>query len=276
MTEADVPAGLALCRSAGWNQTARDWQHFLTASPRGALVAEQDGAVAGTVAMLLYGPFAWISMVLVDPARRGRGLGTLLLERGLALVPETAVPRLDATPAGEVLYRKLGFVGEYGLARWFLDPGTSAVQPAPGTRPLAEADWPVIAEMDLRAFGASRLPLLKRLAADAPEYARVFDDGGRVDLGGYVFGRHGRVREHIGPLVAGGHEIARTLLAACLASSSVRAVFIDAPDDQHAWRETLTAAGFAIERPFLRMHRGRLSAAGEPGLVYAIAGPEFG
>ena len=41
----------------------------------------------GTVATLPYGPFTWMSMVLVDPKARRRGVGTLLLERGLALVP---------------------------------------------------------------------------------------------------------------------------------------------------------------------------------------------
>jgi hypothetical protein len=63
-------AGLRL--SGGrWNQTERDWRHFLTEAPDGALVAEEDGRVIGTAATLPYGPFAWISMVLVDPAARG-------------------------------------------------------------------------------------------------------------------------------------------------------------------------------------------------------------
>ena len=35
-------------------------------------------------------------------------------------------------------------------------------------------------------------------------------------------------------------------------------------------------SGFAIERPFLRMHRGPLKTPGDPSSIYAIAGPEFG
>jgi len=31
-----------------------------------------------------------------------------------------------------------------------------------------------------------------------------------------------------------------------------------------------------MERPFLRMYRGRLTSPGTPSLVYAITGPEFG
>ena len=106
------PGSISAVRAVGTRPT-RDWQQFLTDAPHGALAAVENGRVIGTVATLPYGPFAWISMVLVDPAARRKGIGTLLLDRGLALVPEQVVARLDATPAGEALYRKLGFVAEY-------------------------------------------------------------------------------------------------------------------------------------------------------------------
>ncbi len=284
MRPEDIPAGLSLCRASGWNQTARDWLHFLTAAAHGALAAEEGGSVIGTVATLPYGPFTWISMVLVDPAARGRGVGTLLLQRGLELIPDSTAARLDATPAGEIIYRKLGFVAEYGLARWFRDaepraPSAESRAPSPErrtpvVRPLAAADWPRIREMDVRAFGAARVDLLQRLAAEAPEYAWVTEIDDRLD--GYVFGRHGHVRQHLGPLVADDVETARLLLRSCLAANADRAVFLDAPDDQHTWRDELSELGFRIERPFLRMYRGRLTAPGQPPDIYAIAGPEFG
>jgi GNAT superfamily N-acetyltransferase len=274
MRLSDVPAGLRLCRASGWNQTARDWEHFLTTAPQGALVAVEDGQVIGSVATLPYGPFTWVSMVLVDPTARRRGLGTRLLERGLELIPAGAAARLDATPAGEVLYRKLGFVAEYGLARWFLDGKRRSVSGETNARRLVLADWPAIQDMDARAFGASRARLLQRLAADAPEYAWVVEQGGRPR--GYVFGRHGHVREHLGPLVAENAATASWLLDACLSANPGRALFVDAPDDQILWRAELVERGFAIERPFLRMYKGRLETPGEPSQVYAVTGPEFG
>ena len=256
MTSADISAGLALCRASRWNQTERDWRHFLVAAPQGALVAVENGSVVGTVATLPYGPFTWISMVLVDPVARGRGIGTLLLNQGLELVPRGSVARLDATPAGEVIYRKLGFVGEYGLARLFLDASSRRGTRTTGVRPLARSDWGAL------------------LATDAPEYALVDEHQGRVR--GYLLGRHGHVREHLGPLVADSDETAARLLDACLTANADRRVFIDVPDEQRAFRDTLAGLGFAIERPFLRMRRGSLAAAGQPPQVYAITGPEFG
>jgi GNAT superfamily N-acetyltransferase len=274
MTVSDISAGLGLCRASRWNQTDRDWRHFLTAAPHGALVAVENGSVIGTVATLPYGSFAWISMVLVDPAARGRGIGTMLLNRGLALVPHGSAARLDATPAGEVIYRKLGFVAEYGLARLILDAGPSGVARRPGARPLAPGDWPQLLDVDAHAFGASRASLLERLANDAPEYAWVVERGGR--LHGYLLGRHGHVREHLGPLIADSDAIAEMLLDACLAANPERNFLLDVPDDQKTWRMRLADLGFGIERPFLRMYRGRLTTPGQPSSVFAIAGPEFG
>ena len=121
MTAADIPAGLAFCRASGWNQTRQDWQHFLTAAPDGALVAVKDQVVIGTVTTAPYGPFTWLAMVLVAPEARSKGVGTLLFDRGLDLVGDEAAARLDATPAGEAIYRARGFVAEYPLARLFLD-----------------------------------------------------------------------------------------------------------------------------------------------------------
>lgn len=274
MTREDVAAGLELCRASRWNQTEHDWRFFLTAAPHGALVAQEGGRVIGTVATLPYGSFTWISMVLVEPAARGRQVGTTLLQRGLALVGAGATARLDATPAGEAIYRALGFADEYRLARWCLD-----VTPPPSAgrsraRPLADADWPAIREMDERAFGASRVDLLRRLAAEAPEYAHVIARG--ADVQGYLFGRHGHNRDHLGPLVADGPGTAAALLESVVAEQPTRRFYLDVPDDQQVWRDVLSRMGFIIERPFLRMHRGRLGAPGQPSAIYAIAGPEFG
>ena len=274
MTPDDIAAGLALCRASKWNQTEQDWQFFLTAAPHGALVAQEDGRVIGTVATLPYGSFTWISMVLVDPVARGKHVGTALLHRGLELVGADATARLDATPSGEAIYRTIGFAGEYRLARWFLDVTPPPIARRSSARLLARADWPAIREMDQRAFGASRLGLLQRLADEAPEYARVIPRGSNVQ--GYLFGRHGHNREHLGPLVADSPDTAAALLESLLAEQSGRCFYLDVPDDRQEWRDVLSRMGFAIERPFLRMHRGRLETPGDPSSIYAIAGPEFG
>jgi GNAT superfamily N-acetyltransferase len=274
MAHEDIGAGLRLCRASGWNQTEKDWLFFLTTEVHGALVAEENGRVIGTTATLPYGPFTWISMVLVDPAARGRGVGTALLECALGLVGNDAVPRLDATPSGETIYRALGFVSELQLARWSRDAASSPIARPIGPRPIEARDWAAVHEMDVRAFGASRSTLLARLAGEAPEYARVLFDHGV--LVGYLLGRHGHIREQLGPLVADSDDTAIVLLRSCLADHPDRPFFIDVPDGHEAWAHMLSTLGFQIERPFVRMHRGALHPAEHPSLSYAITGPEFG
>ncbi|HEY6403792.1 MAG TPA: GNAT family N-acetyltransferase, partial [Blastocatellia bacterium] len=118
MTPDDIAAGLELCRAARWNQTERDWELFLRLSPEGCRVAIRDERVIGTVATTRYeGRFAWIGMVLVDPAERGQGIGARLTAEALKMLKDMPSIRLDATPAGHAVYKKLGFVDEYRLSR---------------------------------------------------------------------------------------------------------------------------------------------------------------
>ncbi|HYF08904.1 MAG TPA: hypothetical protein VD970_14870, partial [Acetobacteraceae bacterium] len=76
LTEADLPRAAALSKLIGWNQTAADWRLFL----RHGAIHGLDGAgeaLPATAAFIGYGAdVAWISMVLVRPDRRRRGLAT--------------------------------------------------------------------------------------------------------------------------------------------------------------------------------------------------------
>ena len=118
MRATDIDDGLRLCRVSGWNQVRRDWEQFLALTPDGSCVAEHEGRVVGTVTTVRYGTrFAWIGMVLVDPAVRGRGIGTRLLDHALALLSDMPLVCLDATPAGHALYLSRGFTEEGQIHR---------------------------------------------------------------------------------------------------------------------------------------------------------------
>jgi predicted N-acetyltransferase YhbS len=277
MTAEDIPAGLRLCRASRWNQTARDWAQFLELAPHGARVAVRDGGVIGTVATLPYEDrFGWIGMVLVDPAERGHGVGTRLLEEGLALLSGTCA-RLDATPAGRPLYAKLGFREEYGLARMQRPPVVAApsATPTPAVRSMTALDLAAVAAFDREVFDADRSAMLRWLLEGAPEYARVLEDVGGV--AGYSFGRHGHDFEHVGPLVANHDAQAAEIAAACLgAAPRDRPLVIDAARHSSGWLAWLVAQRFTEQRPFFRMYKGENAHPGLPQRQFAILGPEFG
>lgn len=273
MTAGDIPTGMRLKDMAGWNQTQRDWERFLRASPHGCFVAEREGRVVGTAATIAYeGRFAWIGMVLVDPAARGRGIGTKLLEKTIEYLDGCGIPslRLDATPQGKPIYQKLGFVSEFEIERWQLKRS-----PAPDAGAEASAlQLEEILELDHDIFGADRGELLRSVALEAPAFALQVRSHGK--LAGYAFGRTGSVADHLGPWVAQDEGSARLVLDEFLRRSRQERVFVDGMRP-NPWAITLLRGrGFEYARPLTRMYRGRNDFPGRPGLQCAILGPEFG
>ena len=257
MTADDIPAGLRLCRDSRWNQLEDDWRFFLEHGAA-ALAVRRD--VVGSVAWLPFGrDFAWLSMMLVDTAERRSGIGSQLMEAALEGIGGLLV-RLDATPAGEPLYRRFGFEGEYQLERTKISGGEQ--RQSPRVRAIERADLPSIFARDREVFGADRSALLADLYRRAPELAWTVD-------GAYCFGRPGHLYWQLGPVVAESCEAARELVGHCVATQDRRTFAIDVPHRPDG-------LAFTVERPFLRMTRGVPRRHGIPEQVFAIAGPEFG
>ena len=268
----DVPSGLALCRQSGWNQTEADWR-LLLEPPSVFRVAEQQGRVVGCAGAMVYGSeLAWICMVLVERSARGQGLGTGLVTEVLDGLPPVDAVGLDATPKGESVYSRLGFVGTAALVR--LEATVSPATAPSGPRPITEADLPGLLARDRAVFGADRGRILRRALADAPEYAWCLGEGGdRAPA--YCLGRHGVNGAQIGPVVASSPEAALDVTAAAVAGHTAPRLFLDAP----AWGEWRSALeqrlGFHEQRPFTRMYRGPAPRSC-PEQSYAVFGPEFG
>jgi GNAT superfamily N-acetyltransferase len=288
MIPEDIDAGLRLCRQSHWNQVARDWQQFLDRTPGGAGVAvDADGGVVGSVATMRYEAvgtgetLAWIAMVLVDPAHRGGGIGTALLQHGLEQTADVAAVGLDATPLGQPLYEKLGFTSDVRLAR-MQRPASGLghrhhLTPEPadaGVRPARAADLDAIASLDASAAGLDRRAMLAWLLEGAPELAWVSENDAGMD--GVLLGRTGHNATHLGPLVAHTDRVAHRLLQVCLAPHATTPFFIDVADEQPGWRAAVEALGFEVQRPFTRMYRGLWRPAADPSRLFAIIGPEFG
>jgi GNAT superfamily N-acetyltransferase len=269
MATADTAAGLELCRLSRWNQLAEDWRRFLDSPDGGARLAERDGVVAGTVAWLRYGAgFTWLSMMLVHPEARRGGIGTRLMEAAIEALAAEACIRLDATPAGEPLYRRFGFEGEYELVRARASRRQCSATGA--ARPMEPHDFHAVFARDREIFGADRSALLASFYDRAPEMARILRRGDT--LAGYCFGRPGHLYRQVGPVVADDEAAAQDLVASCPGEE----LAIDVPRSVPAWTARLESDGFTIERPFLRMGRGTSPSPGIPALQFAIAGPEFG
>jgi predicted N-acetyltransferase YhbS len=276
MTPADIAAGLALTRAARWNQTERDWGLFLRLSPEGCRVAVVDERVVGTVATARYEDrFAWIGMVLVDPAERGRGIGARLMAEALDVLKGMPSIRLDATPAGHAVYQKLDFVDEYRLSRMETVVSSEGLALQHNSaRPMTEDDLPPVAVFDRQVFGADRRLTLGWMFDGAPEYAWVVEERGQIV--GYTFGRRGFNFEHLGPIIAQDQQTARRLVSACLNRQAGKPFIIDASHYETDWRSWLESIDFREQRPFIRMFYRDNPYPGLPPKQFGALGPEFG
>jgi GNAT superfamily N-acetyltransferase len=272
MQPADADAALALSQEAGWNQTADDWRFMLGEGRALGVYEPGRGWVASSLIVPLGPGLSWISMVLVARDRRRRGLGTMLLERGVATVQAAgAIPGLDATELGRPVYLPLGFEDRYPISRWVLDAPLPRAETAECTiRELTAADMRTIAAFDETRSRMHRSHVLAYLRDRAR--ALIAERGGSVV--GFAMGRPGRTAAQVGPVVAETPEIARALVARM--AEGVGRTLIDVPDAHAGLAGWLAQHGATRERGYTRMTLGRFPGLDEPGKVYALAGPELG
>ncbi len=280
LTKQDLADAMRLKTIAGWNQTEEDWIRFLDMDPEGTFAACMGENVVATGSTVIYqGRVAWIGMILVDPEYRRLGIGTKMLHHCIAYLQSRNVPaiKLDATPMGQPVYEKIGFLAEYGAARW--EGRGIEVPETPESdecliRPLAADDAEALRQLDSPVFGADRTDLLLSCLKDHPECAGAVWQGD--ELAGFVLARIGTDAHHIGPLVARDSGVAGSLLYWAIKQRRRDRIFIDILTDNPLMSECLTLLGMKEQRPFLRMYLGENHYPGQPELVYAMAGPELG
>jgi predicted N-acetyltransferase YhbS len=260
----------------GWNDTIADWERLLSLSPEGCFAAEQNGQVVGTCTSVCYGnALAWVGMMMVHPAHRRKGIGSALLRCCVDHLRQRGVRsiKLDATPMGQPLYARIGFVPEWTLARWEYRGSPMAVQPASECiQPLAGKHWPAILALDAQALGVPRGRLLRSLAA-ASRRALVYERGGSIL--GFGMLRDGALASCLGPVVAGfqaGERLARCLLS----GQGDRPVFWDIPDRNEGASLLARQLGFAFLTPLTRMYLDTNPVPSDPSRIWAIADPAAG
>ena len=269
LTSADIPDGMRLKNAEGWNQVEADWQLYLELAPAGCIAAVRGGLVAGTGVAVSYDcRLAWIGMILVDTASRRLGVATTVMRELLQALAPDMTAKLDASPVGQPVYEKLGFVAECGLTRMACPAVPSLLNSVSSVRPLDVPQLAWAAEKDAVAFGVARASLLSRLLARTPEAAWCMPEG-------FCMGRAGWHSFQIGPVIATHFEAARTVVAAALGRLHGRVVILDVPDAQHDMQEWLASLGFVQLRRYVRMVRGA-NVTGESERYFAATGPEFG
>jgi ribosomal protein S18 acetylase RimI-like enzyme len=117
----DEPTVVALWDRCGltrpWNDPRKDVRRKLAVRPDWFLVAEDAGAVVGTVMVGYDGHRGWVYYFGVDPACRRRGVGRALMAEAERLLRAEGCPKVNlqvrAGNTGAIeFYRSLGFAAD--------------------------------------------------------------------------------------------------------------------------------------------------------------------
>jgi GNAT superfamily N-acetyltransferase len=277
MLKSDMEGLMRLKDAEGWNQTPGDWELLIGYKDSVNLVSEVDNKIVGSITAINYSDtVAWIGMMLVDKEYRGRGISKLLLNETIGKLEGCNSIKLDATPAGRPVYKKIGFLDELTLFRM---TNPSVVKLMPGdfgkeAEPVTPERIPDIIEFDKAVFGASRKELMMSLYNNSPELAWVIYEDNAVS--GFCLGRAGTRFKQIGPVYASTEEGAKTLIGSALRSIEGEACAVDIHGDKPEMEEWLTQAGFTTQRPFDRMYLNENPHPGRVKMQYLISGPELG
>lgn len=273
----DIEKAINLVLSEGWNQTQEDWNLLIKGSENICLAAEVEGKLVATATAINYeNKVAWIGMVLVNKKNRGKGISKILLNSLFDKLKSCQSIKLDATPAGQPVYKKVGFIDEHLINRMTNTFFNSDLLQHSGIKAkrIQRKDIQAIIEFDKYVFGVNRTQLIQSLTEDYSEKCWVLKRNN--NLVGFILGREGNKYHQIGPLSAGSLEDAKILITQVLRDLKGQSIIIDVLDDKKEYSEWLNTIGFVKQRDFTRMFKGNNLHHGDTLCQYLICGPEFG
>ena len=274
---ADIHDAMNLVLAESWNQTEKDWEILIRESQNICLAAIIDNQLVGTATAINYAnSVSWIGMVLVGKNYRGRGISKILLNE-LFDKPQTCKSiKLDATPAGQPVYKKLGFTDEYTISRMVNSSFASLpnINFENTIQQIRQEDISAVIEFDKQVFGADRKQLIQAFINDFPQKSWVQKEDNNIV--GFALGRQGNRHHQIGPVSAISVFAAQQLISKALQSLKGESIVIDVLDDKPKLQAWLTSIGFVKQRYFTRMFRKNNPSPGKINSQFLIAGPEFG
>jgi predicted N-acetyltransferase YhbS len=210
-------------------------------APETCFLAFDDGVAAGLVCAIEYGPVSYIGPMAVAPQYQGKGTGSLLLQFLMDLLQRrgSSTLMLDATEAGEPLYRKFGFE-EIGRTFDVARAAGLGIVNLPGVD-----DMDKVLALDSEVFGANRVAMLRRLLKEESAALYTADNGYLVS--------QTRV---LGPFLARNVDVAGDLLDHALSRGAVASRVL-APVENRDAERLLVSRGFRVQREVKHMRLGK-------------------
>src|SRR5574341_1228499 len=137
LTSADVDWAAAVLAATALRARQPELRRYLALEPGGYYAAEVGARPVGLGGYAAYADLAFVGNMAVAPEMQGRGVGRAILTHMLEAIDRRGIPTtlLEATPEGEPLYRKCGFVDVH---RTLAYSRSDALRPGEGPAPGAK------------------------------------------------------------------------------------------------------------------------------------------
>jgi len=279
-TRADIDYVSESVNREGWGYTRLDVERCWKLEPNGCFIAQFRNKPIGHVFSICYGKTGWIGLLIVNPKRRGQGIGSVLMQTAINHLQEAGAEtvRLDAAEKAVPLYKRLGFVEEFYSLRF--RGQLQQKKSLHGKREFAflmrQDDLIDVAGFDAEHFSANRLPVLRSLYRDYPQWCFVAKE--KEGIVGYVMARRIQNGFWIGPWVCLNARTAEYLAGALTESLKAEDVElrVGLPALNTKGRIMLEKLGFQLASRSIHMVLGNRTNKGNVMHVYGIGGPEKG
>ncbi|MFC0268895.1 GNAT family N-acetyltransferase [Kushneria aurantia] len=262
-----------LAVSVYWPHRAPDLALLMSLGQGYLALDEIDRVLASGMYFHMGSDFAMIGMMMTAPRLQARGAGRWLLDRLMADCAGRDL-RLNATRPAYRLYENAGFVPvaavrqHQGLARPVSCPGRIS---GLSVREVEKGDDKALRQLDIRAFGADRSPVLDALFKVSSGMVAMRND---MPTGFALIRDFGRGRV-IGPVVAEDEEMAISLISPLIQRHEGYFLRLDTPMAGQVMSEFLIAAGLAHYDSVTQMRLGR-QRGGDGVKTFGLAAQAIG
>lgn len=271
----DIDRAIALTDLEGWGYTRADFLRLLALNPSGCFVAEDAASVVGVLSTTRYERLAFLGAVIVQPDRRGQGIGDAMMRAALDHLDGLGVESVRLNSLLHVIpfYERLGFRGEYENVRWI---GTPPVGGPGDVRVAHRADVDRIVSWDQRYFGSARAEVVRHLMGEFSQTFLVAERDGEIL--GYIVANTSSPDWELGPWVVDPEEAttAADLFRAVMNVGGAKTYGFTAPTPNATAGDFARDSGCRAAFRTLRMVRGRSAFPGDPKGIWALAGLEKG
>jgi len=275
MLDTDTDTASSIINSAFHSTVDRlaELDLYRAIQPDGWFILTLAGEPVGTIGVTIYDHYAHIGLMAIHPKAQHRGIATFAMQSVLAFLEShgTQVVVLDASPKGQPLYEKLGFLSFQDTLVYQFPPDRREFKEPAGIHRIALRDLDNLSRSDNPVFRADREKVFRCLMERYPDrgFALKNTDG---NITAYCFAQGNR----IGPFVAADNQQADLLLQAALSLSFEEQASIAVPAENPFAIDLLERYHFQHIRTNRHMVRGLPQPPGDRKKIFAQASLAIG